>query len=344
MTQLPEVFLDRLRRIAGNDWPAVAARLVAGEAQQAVGFRVNRLRAGADAVIWELKKLGIPSDPIIGIPDGFVVPGKFRHALTHSPPAEARTIYIQDPASMLAALVLAPQPGDEVLDLAAAPGGKTLHMAGLMQNRGRIAAVEVIRGRMYRLQANVRSSGATIVDFYITDGRTVGRKTPERFDRVLLDAPCSCEARFRAEQPSTWQQWSLRKICESARKQKGLLRAAIQAARPGGQILYSTCAFAPEENEAVVDHVLREFGEHVTVELVSLPLPNLRPGMTRWEGAEFLPAVEKAVRVIPNDRMHGFFLCLLRKTDQTVHDGLLHRSSRGNKGRSRCGGRGRRRA
>lgn len=99
-----------------------------------------------------------------------------------------------------------------MLDLAAAPGGKTLQMAAMMQDRGRIAAVEAVRTRMFKLQANLRRHGPTIVKTYLTDGRTVGRKTPERFDRVLLDSPCSSEARFQRADPGSWRHWSLCKL------------------------------------------------------------------------------------------------------------------------------------
>ena len=108
---------------------------------------------------------------------------------------------------------------EEVLDLAAAPGGKTLAIAALMNNTGRIAAVEPIRGRFHRMQANLRRCGVSNVQFYQRDGRSVGRLVPERFDRVLLDAPCSSESRMRWLDQQSFEQWSLRKIRETQRKQ-----------------------------------------------------------------------------------------------------------------------------
>ena len=125
------------------------------------------------------------------------------HPIAQHPAATEGAIYIQNPSSYFAVKTLAPVLDEEVLDLAAAPGGKTLAMAARMQNTGRIAAVEPIRGRFHRMQANLRRCGVTNVQFYQRDGRGVGRAVPDRFDRVLLDAPCSSESRMRWPPHST---------------------------------------------------------------------------------------------------------------------------------------------
>ena len=148
---------------------------------------------------------------------------------------------------MLATLVLDPQPGEDVLDLAAASGGKTLHIAAKMRNEGKLSAVGPVRGQSFKLQTNLKRYGSEITRTYMTNGRTVGKKTPERFDRVLLDAPCSDESRIHQDDPESWQHWKLRKIKEQARKQYGLIRSASAALKPGGTLLYCTCSFAPEK-------------------------------------------------------------------------------------------------
>ncbi|GAB6164849.1 RsmB/NOP family class I SAM-dependent RNA methyltransferase [Thermostilla marina] len=333
LDRLPAEFIERLRRITGDDWPHVATWFTTPQASRPVGFRVNTLKARPEAVLRRLEAEGLHPEPLVGIPGGFVVPGEQRERLTHSPCASQGEIYIQNPASMAAGLILASRPGEEILDLAAAPGGKTLHMAALMENRGRIAAVEPIRDRMYRLQANVRTAGATIVAFYRTDGRTVGRKTPGRFDRVLLDAPCSSEARIHPDDPESYRRWSPRKLRECARKQKGLLQSACLAARVGGLILYGTCSFAPEENEAVVAHVLERWGDCLEVESIE-PLPEAtfplrRGGLREWNDRTFPTAVGNAVRILPHGATHGFFWCLLRKTAEPASSSHKRRHRKG---------------
>jgi 16S rRNA (cytosine1407-C5)-methyltransferase len=214
---------------------------------------------------------------------------------------------------MLAAVVLDPQPGEEVLDLAAAPGGKTLHMAARMHNQGRIGAVEAIRERFFKLRKLLDVYGATMVQTYLADGRTIGRKTPERFDRVLLDAPCSCEARFDPREPDSWRYWSPRKIKESARKQKGLLRSAADCLKPGGSLLYCTCTFAPEENELIVASLLEEQGDALEVVPITCPLPNVQPGLVEWEGRSLRADLARSLRILPNAWMDAAYLCKLVK-------------------------------
>jgi 16S rRNA (cytosine1407-C5)-methyltransferase len=205
-------------------------------------------------------------------------------------------------------------------------------MAAMMQNQGHIAAVEVIRARLFKLQASLRRCGVSNVKTYLTDGRTVGRKTPERFDRVLLDAPCSSEARFNRREPSTWKHWSLRKIKECARKQRGLLRSAIASLKPGGTLLYCTCSFAPEENEAIVHGVLTQMGEAIEIEAVRLPLENVQPGITHWEGKDLHPDLARSVRILPDRQMDGFYLCKLVKRQSTVVAKHRHRPRRKRRG------------
>jgi len=209
--------------------------------------------------------------------------------------------------------VLDPQPGEEVLDLAAAPGGKTLHLAARMGNQGRIAAVEAIRERFYKLRTLLQRHGATMVDTYLADGRSIGRKTPERFDRVLLDAPCSCESRFAPSQPDSCRYWSPRKIKESARKQKGLLRSAADCLRPGGTLLYCTCTFAPEENELVVASLLDDVGDAMEVVPFDSPVANVQPGLTEWEGRPLPYTLRHSLRILPTAQMDAAYLCKLVK-------------------------------
>jgi 16S rRNA (cytosine1407-C5)-methyltransferase len=146
----------------------------------------------------------------------------------------------------------------------------------------------------------------------MTDGRSVGAKCPAMFDRVMLDAPCSTEAKFKAWDDKTTAYWSERKIKEMAKLQQRLFASAVKALKPGGTLLYATCSFAPEENEAVVDKALGKHPE-LRVEPIALPIPNTRPGVTRWGKKPYAPDVAKCLRILPTDAMDGFFLCKLRK-------------------------------
>ena len=196
-----------------------------------------------------------------------------------------------------------------MLDLAAAPGGKTLLMAAAMANGGRIAAVEPVKGRFHRMRANLDRCGVTNTQFYQADGRSIGRKVPERFDRVLLDAPCSSEARIRIDAPETYDHWKLRKVRECAKKQRGLIRSAYAALRPGGRLLYCTCSFAPEENEMVVDHLLRAEPRAPLIRVTGAG----RGGLTEWQGRALDPRLGDTLRVVPDDLYDGFYMALIGK-------------------------------
>lgn len=309
--ELPAEFVSRLREILRpHDREQVFQSF---EGPHPPAFRVNTLRSNPTDVLAQLAQEGLQAQPVQWSETALTVEPEERERLTHSGPANRGELYVQSLSSQLAALLLQPQPGEQILDLAAAPGGKTSHLAALMRNQGWLSAVEPIRDRFFRLQANLKRLGVTIAHYYLTDGRTVARKTGPRFDRVLLDAPCSAESRFELTQPDSFQFWSRRKIRESARKQFGLIRSAWGALRPGGRLLYCTCTFAPEENEAIVAGLLEEQGE--TAQVIDLPdwLPHSQPGLRSFGGAEFPADCERTRRILPSNTHDAFYFALLEK-------------------------------
>ncbi|MBD3806859.1 RsmB/NOP family class I SAM-dependent RNA methyltransferase, partial [Sulfuricurvum sp.] len=222
-------------------------------------------------------------------------------------------LYIQNLSSMIAPLLLAPRPEETVLDLAAAPGGKTLILAGLMQNTGWLSAVEPSRERFFRLCDNLKSQGVTNAHIYMTDGRSVGKKCPQMFDRILLDAPCSSEARFKTHEPKSMSYWSVHKVKETSKLQRRLLLSAFDALKPGGKLLYSTCSFSPEENESPLQHLLERHGAHLKTIPLILPFDNIQKPLTSWGKEVYDERIQNAVRILPTDTIDGFFICLLEK-------------------------------
>jgi len=221
--------------------------------------------------------------------------------------------YVQQVSAGIAALGLRPNPGENILDLCAAPGGKTTQIADLMQDRGCVVAVDRNEGRLQALMGNIYR--LVHPNIMVVSGD--GLRLPETalFDRVLVDAPCSAEGTLRRK--------SNRRIKESIRfrqsvpkRQEALLRKAIQLTRPGGVVVYSTCTFAPEENEGVVDAVLKDLPVHL--EECDLQIPH-SPGLTRFEGKVFDPNLEKTYRIYPYHLdSGGFFMARLRRQDNQV--------------------------
>ena len=310
---LPTEFVERLQALCPSH--LLGAVTHSFDAAKWVAFRLNRLKVPSEPTLAALKDLGITPTSVnwaqqAGI-EAFMCPPEQRQLLTHSRAASEGDIYIQGLSSMLAGKCLLPASTDWVLDLAAAPGGKTILMAEQMGNQGKISAVEAVKGRFFRLNANLNRTGVSNTTTYLKDGRAVGSLKPASFDKVLLDAPCSSEARFRSADDSTTQHWSLRKVNECAKKQKRLILSGFDALKPNGTMLYCTCSFSPEENELIVDHLLQKRPGAQLLPL-ELKLDNAYPGVAAWKGKN-LEHCAATQRIWPNQEMDGFFLALITK-------------------------------
>ncbi|MDH5760518.1 MAG: RsmB/NOP family class I SAM-dependent RNA methyltransferase [Gemmatimonadota bacterium] len=272
-------------------------------------LRVRRGRIAPADLVERLEAQGYSLAPLDGMPDFFQVvdgPRPVSFTLEHW----MGLFYVQQASTGVAAPALAPLPGERVLDLCSAPGGKTTHMAELMEDRGALVASDVSEGRIRGLLGNVYRLGHPNIMVVSGDGRSF----PEEacFDRVLVDAPCSGEGTLRKKRGTPPRQ-STSFMGYVTRAQEELLRKAVRITRPGGTILYVTCTFSPEENEAVVDRVLRE--EPVEMEPLTLPVPH-EPGVTEWEGRRFDPRLAGTCRVYPHHfDSGGLYLAKLRRLD-----------------------------
>jgi NOL1/NOP2/sun family putative RNA methylase len=214
--------------------------------------------------------------------------------------------YIQDLSSCMAVDALDIAPGQVVLDVAAAPGGKTTFMAQKMNNTGAIIALEPNDRRARSMSFNLARCGVYNTSIFKTDG-LYADKFEMKFDRVLLDAPCSCEGVI-AKDPTRKLSHTPEDVDHCSRIQERLIEAAASYVKPGGIMVYSTCSFAPEENEMVVDKLLRKFG-NITVE----PVAYGSSGLTRFGDLNFDGQLKHAQRLYPH--LHdttGFFIARLR--------------------------------
>ncbi len=216
--------------------------------------------------------------------------------------------------STLPALILDPVPGSDVLDLCAAPGGKTSQLAAAMMGHGVLVANDVNHTRLAILSANLERLG--IPNVLLTRYR--GENFPQRFgfDRVLVDAPCTGEGTFRID-GGGYRPSEPGAIAALARTQLALLRKALKVVRPNGTVLYSTCSYAPEENEAIVAAAVQAAGEEDGIEVGILPLPATlpgRPGITAWQGATWPEELTQTMRFWPqHTQSWGFYCAHLRR-------------------------------
>jgi 16S rRNA (cytosine1407-C5)-methyltransferase len=319
--ELPAAFVERLRDILPEPYFEGCIRAFAEVRPTA--FRVNELKTDASSLLAELELDGFTPKPISSKAEAFEVPQTQRDRLTRAAACTEGRLYIQNPSSMIPPIALDPKDDEWILDLTAAPGGKTVQLAGMMGNRGQISAVESVRSRFFRLKRVLDQYGVENTRTFLKDGARVWHSCPEQFDRVLLDAPCTAEGRFELRDPRSYAYWSTKKISEMKRKQVRLIYSAIQSLKPGGVLVYSTCTFAPEENEFIIDGALRRFEGALRVE----PLPpealpdkasNSARGLLQWKGKTLHPDIDNCTRILPDGIMEGFFIARLRKLSSTA--------------------------
>lgn len=304
----PVAFLDRYRDLFA---PPHFDQIMHGmAAPRQTWFRLNPLKGGSWA---DLDTTGLIYYKYISWEDAGWVESEQREALLASAPAQEGKIYVQGMASQLPVRVLEPRDGERLLDLAAAPGSKTLQLAALAPEAD-IAAVEIVRKRKFRLEDNLERNGAANVKVFLQDGTKVWRYRPEHFDHILLDAPCSSEGRFRFDEPQSYAFWSRSKTKEMVRAQRRLLFSAVHALAPGGTLVYSTCSLAPEENEGIVAHALETFGHCLELEPVVFDAPERMDALLDWGKGPVDPRVAATCRLLPSERMEGFFVARFRKT------------------------------
>lgn len=307
---LPSLFTERLNALLGLETAAKVQQTFA--TGHPTTFRVNTLKADPTKVAADLATAGFELKPANFYP-AFILQNKSLGELSEQPAYKNGEIYVQNLSSMLPPLILNPQPGDKVADLAAAPGSKTTQLAALMQNEGLILANDASTIRLYKLKANLEQQGVTCVQTTRGLAELMWRKHASQFDHCLVDVPCSMEGRIRLDRPKSFEKWSLKSIKQLAKRQRQMLRSAVSITKPGGTIVYSTCTLAPEENEAVVDWVLQKSEGAVAVEQIQLTGVPFSAGITEWEGVQFDPQVVKTARVLPDGVFEGFYVALLRR-------------------------------
>lgn len=278
---LPAAFLARVRTQFSAD--EYAAFLDSYTQPSRSALRVNTLKISPQKLKALLPGLG---DAVPRTKDCFFYPDLMRPGL--SPYHEAGLYYIQEPSAMLPAMALEARPGERVLDLCAAPGGKTTAIAADMRGQGLLVANEIIPKRAAILSQNVERLG--IVNAVVTSHSPaeLSARFPGFFDRILVDAPCSGEGMFKKE-PQALTMWSPENVAACAARQDGILHEADKMLRPGGRLVYSTCTFSPDEDEDCVARFIAAHPDYTVLSMETL-WPHRFPG----EG-QFLAVLQKSV-------------------------------------------------
>ncbi len=292
---IPKDFVSKYSKILGDE---VREFIKYCKIPTRPAVRINTLKKRVEEVLREIDFMSPEKIPFCdyAFRINYDKPGNtLSHFLGH--------YYVQDPASLVPVILLAPKPGEKVLDMTAAPGGKTTHIAQLMENRGTVVANDVRLERVKMLRSNLERMGVLNTIVTMNDAMSLGYK--KSFDKVLLDAPCSSEGEVR-KRWNALSGWSQRRVEQFSRVQKRMIKRAVAAAKPGGTIVYSTCTLSPEENEEVIQYAL----ENLPVKIVRQRIKGLkhRPGLEGYDCRDCL-------RIWPQDNdTIGFFACKMVKT------------------------------
>ena len=291
---LPELFLKRMETQLGPEYPEYLASL---ERPRAVALRFNPQKGKAP-------ELPFATSPVPWEPLGCYYEPTARPGL--HPYHDAGVYYLQEASAMAPAVLLNPQPGERILDLCAAPGGKTTQIAGKMGGQGLLVCNEIHPKRAKILSQNVERMAISNALVLNEAPATLAQRFPGFFDRILVDAPCSGEGMFRKEAAAV-ADWTEELVDMCARRQGEILDAAAKMLRPGGRLVYSTCTFAPREDEEAVAAFLARHPDFAP-EKVDAP----------W----FTPGENGSFRLWPHKLLgEGHFAAVLRRMDGNGEDG-----------------------
>lgn len=290
-SHLPASFVEKMRTILGSEFDEFIASY---EAVRTVGLRVNTLKVSVSRFL-EIAPFAL--EPIPWAVGGFYYDEQERPG--RHPYHAAGLYYIQEPSAMAVVPVLDPKPGEKILDLAAAPGGKSTQIASLMSGEGLLVANEIHPVRAKILSENIERCGVKNAIVTNETPSKLAKRFPEFFDRILLDAPCSGEGMFRKDETAC-SEWSEGAPAACAARQWEIITEAEKMLRPGGMLAYSTCTFAPEENEELISRFVEAYPYMKPVPLVA------RHGFTS--------SVTGGLRIWPHRvRGEGHFIALLKK-------------------------------
>lgn len=311
MIKLPIDFTKKMESLLGPEYDDF---IKSYDQPKASALRVNPLKIDKQKF---LSLCSFSLEPVPWTQDGFYYspvhePGKH-------PYHEAGLYYIQEPSAMAVAHLLDAQPGERVLDLCAAPGGKSTHIAAAMKNTGLIISNEIHPSRAKILSQNIERMGIKNAIVTNETPSNLAKRFEGFFHRILVDAPCSGEGMFR-KNPQACHEWSLDNVAMCAARQMDILDDAQKMLAPGGILVYSTCTFSPEENEQVIERFLLKYRDFQLAES-SMVHPSFDRGRIQWTNSKEVQ-ISRTIRLWPHKlKGEGHFIAIMKKADRAYIDG-----------------------
>lgn len=298
MEKLPDFLLTKLNKDYSQE---EVIRILEGyKTKRILSFRVNTIKTTAEEIEQELIKNEIKYERVKWSKDAFIVLNKKENEIQEMDIYKNGKIYLQSLSSMLPPIVLNPMPKNDILDMTAAPGGKTTQIAALSNNEANITACEVNKIRAERLKYNLDKQGASSVFVMLEDARNIDNFFS--FDQILLDSPCSGSGTININENNLNEYFTTELVERSKKLQIALIKKAIKILKSGKEMVYSTCSILKEENEDIIRKVLNEGIEIVPIE---------------FDGKETLPQLSTTIKgtlcICPTKYYEGFFIAKLRK-------------------------------
>lgn len=301
---LPQTFKEKMKTLLQDEYDAFIQSYSEEKKQ---GLRINLLKITHEEF---LKINPFTIDKIPWAMEGYFYPNDERPG--KHPYHEAGLYYIQEPSAMAVAEFVDPKTGERILDLCAAPGGKTTHLASKMNGEGLLVSNEIHPQRAKILSQNVERMGIKNAIVTNETAERLASRFPSFFDRILVDAPCSGEGMFRKDEEAR-EHWSPENVAICANRQDEILQHAQRMLKPGGRLVYSTCTFSPEENEGTISRFLAEYPnfEIETLEVYE----GFSPGRKDWVENP-VPKLEETIRIWPHlVKGEGHYIAVLKKMD-----------------------------
>lgn len=296
---IPQFLIELLRNQYGEN---ITNKIMNGFAQnRPVTFRVNTLKTTVDEVSQTLDKLNVEYEKVSWSNEALIIKKIQEKQIQELDIYKNGEIYLQSLSSMLPPIILAPKQNTDILDMAAAPGGKTTQLAMLTENKAHITACEMNKLRAERLKYNIEKQGANCVYVMVQDSRQIDDFFS--FDNILLDSPCSGSGTLNVDDENISKRFSMKLVEKSIKSQLNLLRKVIKILKPGHEMIYSTCSILQCENEDIVNRILKE----ENVEIVPI----------EFEGMGDIPKlptkIDGTLCVCPTELYEGFFVAKLVK-------------------------------
>ena len=296
---LPDFLITMLQEQYGKE---LAEEILQGySVNRATTMRVNTLKSDIDTIKSKLEQVDIEYEIVSWSKDVLILKNTNESEIKKLEMYEKGEIYLQSLSSMLPPIILEPKQGEDILDMAAAPGGKTTQIAAICLNKANITACEMNAIRAERLKYNIQKQGANCVYVMQTDSRKIDSFFS--FDRILLDAPCSGSGILKLNDDKTEKYFTQKLIDKSSKTQLELLSKALEVLKPGKEMVYSTCSILACENENIIQKAL----QNSKAEVVPIEL----------NGIEDIPTLPTKIKgticVAPNELYEGFFVAKIRK-------------------------------